>query len=1151
MAGTPNGSLETVFATKFTDEERKRGRWLFEDQKLKKVDWRNDMAYVTVRDHGELDVCVFHDSTVKTLKVSCSCERFQNAGSCEHLWATLLFADKKEGMRTPAGQLPGKFTQLKLKDQDYIEAMLDRDIWTRSDEDGDDDEPAETVARAKAPPAVAALPTEKEIPTNTTPTYSAPAPTVSAWRESLARAAEQVAAPAELKRDSFWLNHFQLVFIVAANRATSGEEFVLEWGYREPIAGGGWGWPKKTQITMHDIRKLADPQDREILSLVSGAAPAMTPGMSGYYGDVYRPVPLEFAVPVALREPVLSLAGATGRLFLRTKDRARDDQLLPVTWDSEGPWDCVLSARLEPSGQTYQILAAMQRRLNSPQRISPISILYSGLIWCEQKLSFVRDWANHRWLAKVALENPLFVPVREIDDFLAEMYRTGPMPKMELPPELQLQEMVVAPTPRICVKTGHYSKLAAEVEFDYGDVTAGKSHTDVVLDVTNRRLIRRDRAAEKEFESKVFEFGFTQAPGYRGNGLEIGPKKFAAATSALTAAGWKIESDGKLFRSAVAIDVSVKSGIDWFELHGKIDFGGMSANLPELLAALKRGDNSVALDDGSLGMLPQEWLDKYGVLAGLGTKKDDHLRFNATQVGLLDALLASQPQARFDAVFEQARDRLKNFSGIAAADPPDSFIGTLRGYQREGLGWLQFLQEFNFGGCLADDMGLGKTVQVLALLDSRRKLRMASGMALATGDAAAAKPKIGPSLVVVPKTLVFNWKQEAAKFAPELKVLDHTGIERIKANEHFEDFDLILTTYGTLRKDALIFKDVEFDYCILDEAQAIKNAATESAKAARLIQARHRLIMSGTPVENHLGELWSQFEFLNPGMLGTASVLKLGGTGARNPAPEARQLLAKALRPFILRRTKAQVAKDLPEKLEQTVYCELETDQRKLYDELRDHYRKTLLGRIDREGLAKSKMHILEALLRLRQAACHVGLLDKTRQDEPCAKLDMLLPQLQEVTDEGHKVLVFSQFTSFLAILRQRLDADGAVYEYLDGRTRDRQAKVDRFQTDPDCKLFLISLKAGGVGLNLTAADYVFLLDPWWNPAVEAQAIDRSHRIGQDKQVFAYRLIARDTVEEKVLQLQASKRNLADAIINADNSLIRGLGREDLELLLS
>ena len=319
----------------------------------------------------------------------------------------------------------------------------------------------------------------------------------------------------------------------------------------------------------------------------------------------------------------------------------------------------------------------------------------------------------------------------------------------------------------------------------------------------------------------------------------------------------------------------------------------------------------------------------------------------------------------------------------------------------------------------------------------------------------------------------------------------------------------------------------------------------------RLLRGRHRLALSGTPVENHLGELWSLFEFLNPGMLGAASVFKLTTSASRSPDEETRRLLAHALRPFILRRTKEQVARELPAKTEQTVYCEMDAAQRKLYNELREHYRSSLLKRIETEGVAKSKIQVLEALLRLRQAACHPGLIDPGRADEESAKLDVLLARLKEVVDEGHKALVFSQFTSLLKIVRQRLDSAAVTYVYLDGRTRDRQAKVERFQNDSNCRLVLVSLKAGGLGLNLTAAEYVFLLDPWWNPAVEAQAVDRAHRIGQTQHVFAYRLIARDTVEEKVLELQNTKRDLAAAIISQDNSVLRALRREDIELLLS
>ncbi|HEY3790074.1 MAG TPA: DEAD/DEAH box helicase, partial [Urbifossiella sp.] len=556
---------------------------------------------------------------------------------------------------------------------------------------------------------------------------------------------------------------------------------------------------------------------------------------------------------------------------------------------------------------------------------------------------------------------------------------------------------------------------------------------------------------------------------------------------------------------------------------------GQSVAMPRLLEALRRGESSVVLDDGSLGMVPEEWLKKYGLLARMGKVEGDNLRFDRAQVGVLDALLASRPEIEFDKQFAKARGALAKFDGIETADPPKSFTGELREYQREGLGWLKFLRKFGFGGCLADDMGLGKTVQVLALLAGKRP---------------------GPALVVVPRSLVFNWKQEAARFTPRLKVLDNTGLARDRTGASFKDFDIVLTTYGTLRKDAASFADIRFDTCVLDESQAAKNADTETAKSVRLVQADYRLALSGTPIENHLGELWTLFDFLNPGMLGRTAI---GGEAAfgRNPDAETREILAKALKPFILRRTKDQVAKDLPAKSEQTIYCDLEPEQRKLYDELRDHYRQSLMSRVETVGLGRSKIQVLEALLRLRQAACHPGLIDKQRKAESSAKLDVLLPQLKEVLEGGHKALVFSQFTTFLDIVRSRLNAEGIPFEYLDGRTRDRQERVERFQTDPTCKLFLVSLKAGGVGLNLTAAEYVFLLDPWWNPAVEAQAIDRTHRIGQTKPVFAYRLIARGTVEEKVLALQESKRELADAILGGNNRIIAELKREDLEMLLS
>ncbi|MEJ2108345.1 MAG: DEAD/DEAH box helicase, partial [Acidobacteriota bacterium] len=677
----------------------------------------------------------------------------------------------------------------------------------------------------------------------------------------------------------------------------------------------------------------------------------------------------------------------------------------------------------------------------------------------------------------------------------------------------------------------------------YGTQAIGESNNAPCLIFTNeRKRILRDTEMEDQTRKVLELTGFKRWQDYQHSECwTISKLHLPQAVQELVAAGWRVEAEGRIFRNPGNFRFNLTSGIDWFELHGKVEYGETSVSIPRLLKAMKRKETKILLDDGSYGMLPEQWLDRYGMFLDLGTLKEDHVQFRHSQAGLLDVLLEEEPEARCDEVFLQLRKSMQSFDGVEPADPPAGFHGSLRQYQRIGLGWMHFLQRFGFGGCLADDMGLGKTIQVLALLEERRCLR----------ENRPSSETIPPSLVVMPKSLVFNWLQEAERFTPGLRILDHTGGERIRSHEHFDDYDVVFTTYGTLRRDAPFFKNKIFDYIVLDEAQAIKNAATESSKAARILKGHHRLALSGTPIENHIGELWSLFEFLNPGMLGSVSAFQSGRKTQTKPDDGHRALLARALRPFILRRTKKQVAPDLPDKVEQTLYCKLEPEQKALYDELREHYRNSLLQRLEADGINRSKMYVLEALLRLRQAAIHPGLVDRARMNEPSAKMDMLMPKLMEILDEGHKALVFSQFTSVLDILRKRLAAEDVDYEYLDGQTRDRAAPVERFQNDPEAKLFLISLKAGGLGLNLTAAEYVFLLDPWWNPAVEAQAVDRTHRIGQTRSVFAYRLIAKDTVEEKVLALQETKREIADAIINHNNSLIRNLNAEDLELLLS
>jgi hypothetical protein len=1096
------------------------------------------------------------------LVVNCTCPAFADRGPCKHIWATLIEADEKHYLRGQDGSCPiSLFEDVDEAERDDGD---DDDFEDWLDDDEDSDEPAAIIPFTRSASRSAPHLGRPKSPKKT-------APPVAPWKLQLDAIQQPTTGPA-VGYGAGWPAGKQIIYILDMAETTRNGAVIMQLASRERKQNGEWRKPKPVTINHNQIQALPDAADRQIAAVLAGA-------QDHYYSNHYNygRISPQLQLPKNMQDVALPMMLATGRCFLRQSGGEVEAE--PLKWDPTTVRELALRVRRGDNGKHYLVEPCFKRGEEFESLDVARVLLSGGFIVIGQTASPFQHHGAFAWAVWwIQNRRQIEVPIGEAKEFLSKLV-AGPLPRLDIPEELQFERVALDPVPVLKVRRSNdrYSAqppVVADLWLDYDNwLVKFQQPEESSFQSDRRRLLVRNRRAETDAYEWLRAHGFRPTAYYRRDegAFELPASKLAKSVRLLTAAGWRVEAEGKLYRSAGEIQIQVASGIDWFELHGTVVFGDVSAKLPALLAALKRGDETVVLDDGSIGMLPQEWLKKYGVLAGLGSAHDDHLRFTTAQIGLLDALLASQPEARCDEVFNRARQELQSFDGIAPADPPDGFTGQLRAYQRDGLGWLQFLQRFRFGGCLADDMGLGKTVQVLGLLETRRMLRAAASSPLAPreesgnqderrldpplssrgarGLRAAERP--GPSLVVVPKSLVFNWMQEASRFTPQLRVLDHTGIERIKASDHFDEYDVILTTYGTLRRDALIFKDVEFDYCILDEAQMIKNAATESAKAARLLRARHRLAMSGTPIENHLGELWSLFEFLNPGMLGTASVFQLGGAGARNPDLATRELLSKALRPFILRRTKDQVAKDLPAKLEQTLFCELEPEQRKLYNELRDHYRMTLLGKVDRDGINKSKIMILEALLRLRQAACHPGLLDKKRDSDPSAKLDMLIPQLDEVIDEGHKVLVFSQFTSFLAILKKRLDAEKIPYEYLDGKTRNRGDKVDRFQTDPNCKLFLISLKAGGLGLNLTAAEYVFLLDPWWNPAVEAQAIDRTHRIGQTRQVFAYRLIVRNTVEEKVLELQNTKRNLADAIINADNSLIRDLGRDDLELLLS
>jgi len=933
-----------------------------------------------------------------------------------------------------------------------------------------------------------------------------------------------------------------------------------------------------------------DAQERAILSRLVGTVPL---GEGGVPEPLERRTVSRIAVSAQSAAEQLALLCEQGRLVMQPEPRRNPDHVVPLAWDSGRPWEFALVLEPEdlPSfrGETLRELAEDdgRRPLPRPGKAvlrgmlvrgserrdvrDPKAILRCGLVVFSDRVGRLAagDSATAStvtgWLHQFERRGPIELAGSQVDGLVERLATLADVPRLVLPswtgwriesgtprPKLVLDdtravaaddEEVDAGGRRGRRRAAPRVHLAGRIWFDYGGMTIGADEpAGGAADVERRVFVRRDRAAERDAMTALPRFGATAARSEAEgepvtHHVEFARARLDSSVPQLAAAGWAVEVAGRRYRPAGSVAWNVTSGIDWFELSGSMDFGGVSVEMPALLEALARGERSVDLSDGSVGILPDGFADQLEPMVALAQRQDGRLRYGRIQVALLDALLAGQPHSHVDEAFDRIRGELARGERPEAEDEPEGFQGTLRHYQREGLGWLVYLERMGLGGCLADDMGLGKTIQVLAMLARRRRTMNEAGLAHR------------PSLVVVPKSLVFNWIEEAAKFAPALRVVNHTGNQRIETNGTLADQDVVLTTYGTLRRDIVRHREVEFDYVVLDEAQSIKNAGSQAAKACRLLRARHRLALTGTPVENHIGELWSIFEFLNPGQLGSAARLKRFLAGGRGGS--ATEVVARAVRPFLLRRTKAQVLSDLPEKTEQTIFCELGETQRRAYDELREHYRQELAGRIGRMGIGRSRIAVLEALLRLRQTACHQGLVDPARVDESAAKLETLLEQLDEVLAEGHKVLVFSQFTSFLAIVRRQLDARSMAYEYLDGKTTDRQARVTRFQEDEDCKLFLVSLKAGGQGLNLTAADYIYILDPWWNPAVEAQAVDRAHRIGQTRRVFAYRLIARDTVEEKILALQDRKRDLAESIVRADDNMISSLTAEDVEMLLS
>ncbi len=716
---------------------------------------------------------------------------------------------------------------------------------------------------------------------------------------------------------------------------------------------------------------------------------------------------------------------------------------------------------------------------------------------------------------------------------------------------------------RLVVK-GSPASLAATLYAHYNDeveLVAGRADMRGNFAIPDPKdLLRyriRNMAAEKAAVEKLSNVGFV---GRAGDTLKniVGPREvlnfLGSGVPQVRRFGWQVELEGRVKPFAESADyvspvvhVDESEAGDYFDVSYEYDIGTGSISERDIQRALMKGDSFIErngrtiLLDGDAIQQAREVFEDCAVGTG---NKPGSFRMSGIYGSYVEASLNALDGIGIEATptwLDRAQQQNEQDS-VEHVELSPNLNGTLRSYQQEGVNWLRFLERRGFCGILADEMGLGKTLQTLAWIQLGRADASHGGK---------------PALIICPTSLVENWREEAAKFTPDLKVLTLHGTDRHRKWKKVEKSDLVITSYALMRRD--IEKHLEYTYsiAILDEAQHIKNRATQNALAAKKIQADHRLVLTGTPIENGVTDLWSIMDFLMPGYLGghkefhefyELPILNGGGDG-----DHAQAKLRRKLHPFLLRRLKKQVAKDLPPKIERIAPCKLTQDQHKVYKALLEESKARINEMVEKDGFNKSRMEILKTLLRLRQTCNHIDLLklEEVKSKHPSAKMELFFELLDEAMDSKHRVLVFSQFTSMLAILREEMEARDMKYCYLDGSTKDRQEVVRRFNKDHSIPVFLMSLKAGGTGLNLTGADMVIHFDPWWNPAVEDQATDRAHRIGQKRTVYSVKLITKGTVEEKVVEMQERKKMVIDATLTTDEQVMQKLTWEDVQELLS
>lgn len=1090
-------NLSETQRDRFDPDIRLRGQQYWSEGRVEFIGFYEGSATFDVEGNQFYEVLIGSDTHRKKFKFSCTCPHFEEGNYCKHLWASILAADNLH---------------------------IINDILT-----GTRDDSAEQVNQTAKPHGA-------QVPI-------APVP-VESWRDSVSKAQNTVRRLEEIRtyrkttKATRPTRRFG-TYAVDVKRSIERGQVFLHLLAQERLKNGQLGVIKPAELDHTKIEFYEEPSEKDFLWDLLGRTEPVIYGFPGYSSKVDH----LFIAP-GQADSILRKISTLKKLSLIKIIEFRGQRTIEKQYNPYLYNDAIFNFRLKlTKADKFYVLegelwCAEEENLTQTKgvgrRLDEVIGTIDHFVFFQE--SMVRSDLSHYQVWSEALKvKPILIAEEELNSFLDFYFVQPQVPPIELPTNLSWTEVndLFPRTQLIFSLLKDSGKFSILLKFIYNEQPVRFGSGEFIYLLKEKLKIRRQTAVEIETHGKLRDLNPTPSESPELDGY-FEAEDFVIAAEKAMSLGWEVLVHDQKIRLGGEFKIDVSSGVDWFDLQAEFQFGEMQLQLPQLIHALRTGQRTVSLGDGTTGILPTSWFQKFSPMIRMAKATDQGLRLNKVQALFLSASLEDHFKLQSDQRFNSLRTLVNDLRELKPAEADEKLRGELRSYQKQGLSWLALMSEQKMGGILADDMGLGKTIQVLALLSKFYMKKQAKG-----------SPPHGPTLVVAPKSLVFNWIAEAEKFAPHLKFLIYSGTSRQGQLKKLSDHHVIVTTYQTLRIDIETFKAIEFEFLILDEAHQVKNPQSQVSMACRLLKAHRKFALTGTPVENSLMDLFSILAIVTPGLISEVQATRW----VKESNSETVGKLARALSPFLLRRMKENVLKDLPEKSEQILYCELSTAERKKYDELKAYYWNQLSGTIEQQGLNKSKIQVLEALLRLRQAACHQGLLNSKLANAGSAKFELVLEQLEQVILDGHKALIFSQFTSLLELFCNELRKRNVTFEYLDGQTQNRAERVRNFQENKSCSVFVLSLKAGGVGLNLTAADYVFILDPWWNPAAESQAIDRSHRIGQDRKVFAYKVIAKDTVEEKILALQKKKKELARAIVSADVSLLSSLQMDDLREL--